>query len=457
MSENNLRDTKDDFELLEVIYSSDRDTTILYDLVNMVTDFEIFEHIDKPFITAQIALLDTTNFVQNVDLQGGEKIRISIQSKETEADNDSITKNFIIDKVIKSQRADEKTEVFYIHCFEDIAFKSSLININKFYNDTPTNIIQNIVSEYMGRNLISSLDQYQTNMQVIVPNMHPIEAASWIKNRITSVDGLPYYFYSTFANDDLYLVDLGQLLTRSPINRKAPFTYIKSMAQQFKTDNFIPILSYKHENIDDVLTLIRRGYVGASYNFLNTLTGQNVNCNFDVKEDVFDQLDEHAMFKEQKRYNFGSGEKVNDIPLSSHNSEIITHISGNGSYNNGNYNVRTIDEELDPTAYKKRISSSALRHFMTKAPITVQVQGRPFIRGTGDYSIGNVARLLFLDSNRRTDETAEPDYKKSGDYLMYAARHSFSVRTPNRLTTSVLCARLSMHHDNLSVGDFVNV
>ena len=457
MSENNLRDTKDDFELLEVIYSSDRDTTILYDLVNMVTDFEIFEHIDKPFITAQIALLDTTNFVQNVDLQGGEKIRISIQSKETEADNDSITKNFIIDKVIKSQRADEKTEVFYIHCFEDIAFKSSLININKFYNDTPTNIIQNIVSEYMGRNLISSLDQYQTNMQVIVPNMHPIEAASWIKNRITSVDGLPYYFYSTFANDDLYLVDLGQLLTRSPINRKAPFTYIKSMAQQFKTDNFIPILSYKHENIDDVLTLIRRGYVGASYNFLNTLTGQNVNCNFDVKEDVFDQLDEHAMFKEQKRYNFGSGEKVNDIPLSSHNSEIITHISGNGSYNNGNYNVRTIDEELDPIAYKKRISSSALRHFMTKAPITVQVQGRPFIRGTGDYSIGNVARLLFLDSNRRTDDAAEPDYKKSGDYLMYAARHSFSVRTPNRLTTSVLCARLSMHHDNLSVGDFVNV
>ena len=457
MSENNLRDTKDDFELLEVIYSSDRDTTILYDLVNMVTDFEIFEHIDKPFITAQIALLDTTNFVQNVDLQGGEKIRISIQSKETEADNDSITKNFIIDKVIKSQRADEKTEVFYIHCFEDIAFKSSLININKFYNDTPTNIIQNIVSEYIGRNLISSLDQYQTNMQVIVPNMHPIEAASWIKNRITSVDGLPYYFYSTFANDDLYLVDLGQLLTRSPINRKAPFTYIKSMAQQFKTDNFIPILSYKHENIDDVLTLIRRGYVGASYNFLNTLTGQNVNCNFDVKEDVFDQLDEHAMFKEQKRYNFGSGEKVNDIPLSSHNSEIITHISGNGSYNNGNYNVRTIDEELDPIAYKKRISSSALRHFMTKAPITVQVQGRPFIRGTGDYSIGNVARLLFLDSNRRTDETADPDYKKSGDYLMYAARHSFSVRTPNRLTTSVLCARLSMHHDNLSVGDFVNV
>lgn len=457
MSENNLRDTKDDFELLEVIYSSDRDTTILYDLVNMVTDFEIFEHIDKPFITAQIALLDTTNFVQNVDLQGGEKIRISIQSKETEADNDSITKNFIIDKVIKSQRADEKTEVFYIHCFEDIAFKSSLININKFYNDTPTNIIQNIVSEYMGRNLISSLDQYQTNMQVIVPNMHPIEAASWIKNRITSVDGLPYYFYSTLANDDLYLVDLGQLLTRSPINRKAPFTYIKSMAQQFKTDNFIPILSYKHENIDDVLTLIRRGYVGASYNFLNTLTGQNVNCNFDVKEDVFDQLDEHAMFKEQKRYNFGSGEKVNDIPLSSHNSEIITHISGNGSYNNGNYNVRTIDEELDPIAYKKRISSSALRHFMTKAPITVQVQGRPFIRGTGDYSIGNVARLLFLDSNRRTDETADPDYKKSGDYLMYAARHSFSVRTPNRLTTSVLCARLSMHHDNLSVGDFVNV
>ena len=457
MSNNNLRDVQDDFELIEVLYTSDRDVSIAYDLVNMITDFEIFEHIDKPFISAQFALLDTVNFVQSVDLQGGEKIKLTIQSKETEADADTIVKNFIVDKVVKSQRADDKTEVFYIHCFEDIVLKSSLINVNKFYNATPTNIIENIISEYLGRNLIRSLDEYQTNMQVIIPNMHPIEAASWIKNRISSVDGLPYYLYSSFTNDDLYLIDLGQLLTRTPINKKAPFTYIKPLGTQYKTDNFVPILDYKHENIDDVLSLIRKGYIGSSYNFLNTLTGQNVHCKFDVVADVFDQLDDHAMFREQNRYNFGSGEKVDGIPFSSYNSEVITRIAGNGSYNNANYNVRAVDEELDPIAYKKRISSGALRHFMTKAPISVQVKGRPFIAGTGEYTIGNVARLLFLDSSRRNDVSAEPDYKKSGDYLMYAARHTFSVRNPNRVVSNVLCARLAMHSDNLSVGDFLNV
>ena len=87
MSNNNLRDVQDDFELIEVLYTSDRDVSIAYDLVNMITDFEIFEHIDKPFISAQFALLDTVNFVQSVDLQGGEKIKLTIQSKETEADN----------------------------------------------------------------------------------------------------------------------------------------------------------------------------------------------------------------------------------------------------------------------------------------------------------------------------------------------------------------------------------
>ena len=261
MSNNNLRDVQDDFELIEVLYTSDRDVSIAYDLVNMITDFEIFEHIDKPFISAQFALLDTVNFVQSVDLQGGEKIKLTIQSKETEVDADTIVKNFIVDKVVKSQRADDKTEVFYIHCFEDIVLKSSLINVNKFYNAKPANIIENIISEYLGRNLIRSLDEYQTNMQVIIPNMHPIEAASWIKNRISSVDGLPYYLYSSFTNDDLYLIDLGQLLTRTPINKKAPFTYIKPLGTQYKTDNFVPILDYNHENIDDVLSLIRKGYV----------------------------------------------------------------------------------------------------------------------------------------------------------------------------------------------------
>jgi len=455
MAEDNLRDTQDDFELVELIYSTNRETNIVHNIVHFVTDFEIFEHIDKPFISMQLALVDTMNFVQSVDLQGGESLKMTIQSRETKGEGASITKNFIIDKIIKSQRSDDKTEVFYLHCFEDIVLKSSLINVNRFYNDKPTNIVANIMNEYLNKGTTKSLDEFQSNMQVVIPNMHPIDAASWIKNRITSIDGLPYYLYSTFSNNNMFLIDLGQLLTRDPINKNAPFTYIKVLSQQQKTDNFVPILSYKHENVDDILSLIRNGHVGSNYNFLNTLTGRNTSCAFDVKADVFDQLKDNAIFKKQKRYNYGSGEKVDDKPLSEYQSKTITRITGNGAYRMAHVSVRSADEEHDISSYKKRITGNALKSFMTKAPITISVQGRPFFRGVGDYSIGNVIRLLFLDSQRKEDAHNGADHKKSGDYLMYAAKHSFSIRNPNRIVSDVLCARISMQDKDLSVGDFM--
>lgn len=449
---NPAKNTVDDFELEEVIFTSNRGEGTSYAIQNIITDFDIYEHLDKPFLSMKMAIVDTINFVQSVDLQGGESVRITIQSLETKKAGEKIVKNFIVDKVIQSTRPDDKTEVYYLHCFEDIVLTSSLVNINRHYNNTPAKIVQNIINEYLGRNVIRSTDEYQTNMQVIVPNMHPIEAASWIKNRITSVDGFPFYLYSTLNSDDMYLVDLGQLLSRSPINKKAPMTWIQSTSQQHLTDNVMPILNYEHKHVDDILSLIRNGYAGASYNFLNTLTGQNSLCEFDVTNDVFEQLRDHTIFKEQNRYNYPSG-----AGLTVTGSQVMTKIASNGSYKNANYSVRTLDEESDPIAYKKRITGAALKNFMSKAPITVQVNGRPFIAATGDYTIGNVVRLLFLDSQLEQDKTADPDYKKSGDYLMYSAKHSFSTRNPNRVVTTLLCARLSMYSDNLSVGDFMNV
>jgi len=456
MATNNLKQTLDDFELQQVLFTSNRGEGLNFAIENIITDFEIFEHIDKPYLSMQMSILDTNNFVQSVDLQGGETIEITIQSTETRDNVDPITKKFIIDKVLKSQKPDDKTEVYYLHCFEDIVLTSSLININRYYNDTPTKIVDQILKEYLGKNVIRSLDEYQTNMQLVIPNMHPLEAAAWVKKRITSVDGFPYYLYSNLNTNDLYLIDLEQLLRREPINKKAPMTWIQSMGQQYQTDDVMPILSYTHENVDDILTLIRSGVVGSDYNFLDTMTGKNTLCKFDVVDDVFKSLEDNTIFKKQKRYNYPTDQKVMGQNFSSYSSEIITKITSNGSYNNKNHRVRAADEEFDPIAYKKRISGHALRNFMTKAPITIQVNGRPFLAGTGDYTIGNVVRLLFLDSQRRSSDDINPDYKKSGDYLMCAAKHSFSVRNPNRVNTSLVCARLAMYSDNLSVGDFIN-
>lgn len=448
--------TQNEFELTEALLSSERQGGYSISIPSLITDFEIYEHMDKPFLSARFAIVDTSSLFERTDIQGGETLTITIQSSETKDVGNSITKSFIIDKILKSTRADEKTEIVYLHGYEDILFKSSLKNISKHYKGNPSDIIGKILQEYLGKDVLYSTEEYQANMELIVPNLDPIDAAVWIKNRMTNADGLPYYLWSTLASDSLYLIDLGTILLRPPINTRAPFLYIQGAAQHLEQVH-IPIMRYNHENIEDVLTLIRKGHVGAQYNFLNTLTGTNSNIEFDVSNDAFYPLAEKDYLKEQPKFVYAPEQGIDGVAFSSHTSKIITKIAGAGAYTYDNYRQNSIDEETEMSAYKKRVIGDSIKSFMTKTPISITIPGKPLLRGDGDYTVGNVARVLFLEATHNEISSPSVDSKKSGDYVLYATKHSFAVREPNRVDSTLLCAKLSSFEPGISIEDFINV
>ena len=450
------RNTRDDFEIVEALFSTERAGGTIIDISKIITDFEIYEHLDKPFLSAKFAIVDTTSFFEDIDFQGGESLSLTIQSSETKSEGFTITKVFAIDKIIKSERADERTEIVYLHGYEDIVLKSSVKNVNKHYSGNPIGIIEKIIYEYLNKNLQYTENLQQQNMELIVPNMHPIEASVWIKNRLTSTDGMPYYLYSTLASDDLYLTDLGTLLLRDPVNTQLPFIYAQSTSQHLE-EMHIPIVQYRHENIHDVISLVRKGYVGAEYNFLNTLKGTNEKVSFDVSNDVFYSLAEKNYFNEQNRFIYAPEQGVDGQPLSTYTSKVITQIAGSGAYTYDNYRTNSLNEETEASFYKKRIIGDSLKNFMTKTPISITVPGRPFMRGDGDYTTGNIVRILFLESNHDNSNAPRIDSKKSGNYVMYAAKHNFSTYEPNRIDSTLLCAKLSSYDPDLTAEEFINV
>jgi len=454
---NNGLNVADDFEIIEALLITERAGGLTYDVSRIITDFEIYEHIDKPFLTARIAMIDGNSIMEASDIQGGEKIRIRFQSVETKKESTSIVKTFIIDKVIKTTRANERTDVVYFSCYEDVMLKSSLINVNKHYKGNMGGIVSKILFEHLNKSTIVSNDLFQSDIQLIVPNMHPIEAASWVKNRITSKDGFPFYLYKTLNSDDFHLIDLGTLIKREPINKRAPFLYSRGAAQASLEQRHLIIKHYKHENTDDIMTLVRKGYVGATYNFIDTLKGINRKVDFDVASDVFYNIADKDYLGTSPRFNYAPDQKMDDIKLSSYRSTNYSVITGNGAHTYDNYSIKSLDEEDYQSSYKKRIVSHALKNFMTKTPISVVVPGRPFMRGDGDYTIGNVVRLIFLESTNDDQNEKRIDTKKSGDYVLYSTKHSFSVASPNRIDSTLLCAKLSSFDVGVSIGDLLNV
>ena len=109
------------------------------DIKNVITDIEIFEHLDKPYLTGNVIFVDDNNVYNSIDFSGFEKL--SLEFVLPDAGAIPIKKDFIIEKTIKNARSNDRSSTILFHIVEEHAFNSSLINVNKAYTGKPVEII----------------------------------------------------------------------------------------------------------------------------------------------------------------------------------------------------------------------------------------------------------------------------------------------------------------------------
>ena len=206
MSEFTAIESKTDYQIISaVISNSDRNTDLFVDIKRLISSFQIFEHIEKPYLTAEVLFADTSNLVQDIDFQGGEKLTLEIAQSEERNEGLFIEKEFLIDRIETVSRADEVTDAVILHCIEYHVFKSSLQNISRSYIGSSGSMISKISTEYLERDVMVLGDELNTDMKVIVPNLNPLEACRWLTKRSLSQDGMPYYFYSVLGVKNLII------------------------------------------------------------------------------------------------------------------------------------------------------------------------------------------------------------------------------------------------------------
>ena len=65
------------FDTLEITASWDE--SVKLDLKTLVSDLDLFEHIDKPWITGLLALEDTSDILAGVGIGGNDRVEIKIR------------------------------------------------------------------------------------------------------------------------------------------------------------------------------------------------------------------------------------------------------------------------------------------------------------------------------------------------------------------------------------------
>ena len=396
------------------------------DISSSVTDFDIFENLNKPYLTGSMIFVDNSAVVEGVDILGGETVTIIIKSKKND-DMKEIIKKFYITKIVKSTHVNDSTEVNVIHLTEDIGYISNLFNINKSFTGKRSSIIGKILKQHLSRSLTVNGTEINST-KVIVPNLNPIEAMIWLKNTTSTVDGYPFYLYSKLVGNDLEFSDLGTLLSETSINIEQPFVYSKLAKNDSLYENRIKsILNYQQGVSENLLELIQKSLIGSKQQYVDVLTNKTNSYDFDIVKDLLSKLRQKEVIDtNQKRLPFTEDFKVNETSFNKLQSRTITQIGGAGVFRDKDDTYLSYNEANTVGEYRLKTISRAMDQIIKKAPLQVIVEGDDFIDGDENYSIGKNIEIIFHKSDPdRVEDGDDTDLKKSGKHLIFATRHMF--------------------------------
>jgi len=450
MSEPNQKE----YTLNEVVFQSPRMGFSDIDLMPSCTDLDVFESVDKPYITAKLILLDTAGFLENADILGGEKITIALQSNRP--GTKEIRKTFFITKILKQERTNDSVQVLMLHLIEDIGYESNLFNVNRYYEGKGSEIIKKIVGEYLQTGLATDENDFQ-KFKLIIPNLTPIDAASWISKKLTTEFGYPYFLFSTLAGKKLSLKDLGTMLSPNNIINPDPlgqgpnstFIYSQALAGKLTSHKERLISGFTVKNGEDLFTIINKGFIGSKYTMIQaagTDEAADSTFDFDVVKDLLKPL-------------------ISTMPIGQNNPPYTPKFSHNGKpYNelpsrhktfiSGNYAWRTqssetefdtgVGEERDIATYKLQIMKDAVEELLKTEHMEMSVNGTSFIDGNIHSTIGNQISCTFLSSVPEAKVSEQVDHKLSGNYLIYRTRHMFKSMNgmESKYDLSMSCVKL---------------
>jgi len=461
LNNSNYGDEASPYRLNSAILTSEKLGDVKYNISSCVTDVNIYEDINKPFLTGKIIISDFNNVIHDMVFTGEETIELSFEKigKNTQ----EIKKVFYLDHIISSKKiSNNSVEVYAFHMVEDVEFESNLINVNKYYEGKPSEIITNIISDYMPKRKFFAVnpdDESQETLKVVIPNLNPIEAITWVTKKAYSVDGLPYFLFSSFAGPNvIYYINLSTLLKQKQINFGNPFTFwqsgIQKNTQESLADvestivpNRYQILEYKDRNNEDLRYLISEGFIGSSHRFIDVINGEEQKVDFSVSKTLLRLSELGVLTKNYPLYTYSPAAQADKKLLSEIESKRIYNYPSTKPYELGFSNSTSMVEENNNGNYAQKVNSFAILNLLYKRKIQVTLKGINFIHDDINRSVGNLIEVEFL---KLVEEKHHIDKRLSGKQLVTNVVHMF--KTDEYTVNMDLCKLETTLPSNLRVS-----
>jgi len=410
-------------------------------VAKQVAELNIFEDIEKPYLTGSILIVDDSGLMDDINFAGTETIEVKIAGVQ----NQSFVvfeRTFAMVNVEKIVHTNDKTQVYMINLIDTYAFDNWANKFSKSFTGKLEDIITGMCVSELGVKVdrtfsqddINTTTSVQPNVKVVIPYLTAIEGADWLRDKATTENGSPFFLHASMHDKKvdgplIRLSNLDQLLRQDSFNAKIPYTYSQATTQSSveldETNKAFVVQDVQINNVNNTLKMIQQGAIASSFSNTDIGSTTNLETLYDIDE-TLDRLQAAEVIRSTSKQNVFDSKHLyhhrvrGDDAIINHPSKYYHEISSRGTY----FNYDTYNDASSRTSVKNKMKNAAIRNMLFKNMIDIEIPGTAII--LGKVTVGSIISVRFLTSNNKDnkqDLNSVIDKNRSGDYMIYNTRH----------------------------------
>ena len=414
------------YTITEAFITADRFGERDIDITRLIYELSIYESLDKPYLTGAVAVVDDKGLFGTINFKGTEFL--TVRMSPATGDETILDKTFAMTKQVESVRASNDTDVVLFHLVESHAYYNSLRTLSRAYTSSIEKIITQICTGELQKPVDLSYLTAQTTAQgvrkFIVPFITPLDACSMLVDRATTSHGSPVYLYASIHDNNLRLGDLDKMLSQTPFNEDAPFLFSQTKTSATsELDEFsksMTVDEYVRKEQEDTYYQLQQGGIGASYANTDLGTGITLNSHVSIKNILKDLVNSGVLSERDTQVVWDEQLKYLGKTADEYDSRFTHQVNSSLTYNQfKSYHDASGNDIL--LKIRKQIIEQALY----KNVIKYTVPGTAFFLAKA--TVGDMCRFRVLKniSQEKSNTSELYDEKGSGNFLIYALRHTF--------------------------------
>ena len=465
MSQFNTR-SKQQWRIPSARITSDRGLDL--NVEDSIMELVLYENIEKPYCTGQVAIAVNDAFVDENNFMGTERLTITIDSQSNRGDAPKVPslgqsnqgRTFVMtsmESVIKSN--EEGTGSIYVFTLiDEHAIASKVKKISRsFGGELPLEIEMTRLVRELGKDIDFEMQPSKQGARFkgYLPYLHPLEASEWLRDRITTDNEMPVFLYASMHRDNLVLSSLDRLMSKESFNPEKRRHYFFSGADTQKQE-YEDAPSSGLSPVDQKQRAVKTFRAAKMQNQFNMAlqggaTGALIattNLNGEPKGSYI-QAKHHPITRtiglmENAGITRGGQQNVYDPqfsvegagPMHDNDAAIIHQILSENVYTK---DWESIHFESDIEKQFSKLSTNAMMAMLYKNAYEVTIDGSLLLREK--KGVGDIISIDIISDYLNIEEKKSLDKLKSGDFLILGTRHTFKVPNHNVVLTVTKLSR----------------